>query len=166
MKPSTAQSKFINAIIKRGGANVPGPVLFSSQGGVTVNGNTLQSVQDRGWVRRDERVGVAYWTVTGPGRDAITEKKTDTPRNAAANAARLLGSLERDARRLRSHGWKVTQPGKTDVDWRAVADDLAWQLAAHAYCEQHPADTPAEECAFCADRAAYARYQAAQKEAK
>jgi hypothetical protein len=46
-------------------------------------------------------------------------------------------------------------PGKRQPHWRQVAQQLAIQLSAHAFCEQHPVSDPDGECPYCADRDAY-----------
>lgn len=44
------------------------------------------------------------------------------------------------------------------LSWQAIARQLAMQLSVHAFCGQHPADSPDAGCPFCADRAAYQLY--------
>ncbi len=73
-KPSTAQAKFMNAILKHGGDQVPGSRVFGKREYPIVHRMpTIQSCKDRGWVRRDERDGdrMALWTVTTDGRTAM-----------------------------------------------------------------------------------------------
>lgn len=45
--------------------------------------------------------------------------------------------------------------------WRRVAEKLAQQLVAHAFCETHPASGRGKDCPFCADVMAYQAYLAA-----
>lgn len=78
-KPSAAQAKFIRAILNRGTTNVPGPALFSDRDGITAGGNTLESTKARGWVRRSERRGVAYWSVTANGCVAVGVRRIYCP---------------------------------------------------------------------------------------
>jgi hypothetical protein len=40
-------------------------------------------------------------------------------------------------------------------NWRQIAQHLAIQLSAHAFCGEHPVSDPDGECPFCADRDAY-----------
>lgn len=67
-KPSRAQLRLIAAILERGAADVAGPELFNARRGIQAASSTLASCQERGWVTREERNGVAYWTVTLDGR--------------------------------------------------------------------------------------------------
>lgn len=69
-KPSQAQARLIAAILKRGATDVPGPELFHARRGIEAALSTLTTCQERGWVKREERDGVAFWTVTPNGRAA------------------------------------------------------------------------------------------------
>lgn len=49
-------------------------------------------------------------------------------------------------------------PRATAVQWRAVAETLAVELAAHAYCKEHPESAPDLNCPCCDARTAYNHY--------
>jgi len=55
---------------------------------------------------------------------------------------------------LAAHGRRLDAA----LTWRAVAEQMASRMEAHAYCLEHLENAPDPECPFCADRAAYAIY--------
>jgi hypothetical protein len=77
--PTTAQAKFINAILKHGGDRVPGSKVFGKndiRSRCEIKTVTIESCKERGWVCRDERPGdqMALWTVTADGRTAVGQQ--------------------------------------------------------------------------------------------
>ena len=73
-KPTTRQAEFMNAILKHGGDQVPGTQIFGRNEILdrqTTKTVTIDSCKHHGWVRRDERDGLALWTVTADGRAAL-----------------------------------------------------------------------------------------------
>lgn len=42
--------------------------------------------------------------------------------------------------------------------WRRIADQLAVELADHAFCEHHAESNPGDDCPFCRNRSVYLAY--------
>jgi hypothetical protein len=73
-KASTAQAKFINAILKRGGNRVSAARLFPKneiRSRREFKTMTIRSCRERGWVTREDSGGTWLWTVTDAGRSAV-----------------------------------------------------------------------------------------------
>lgn len=92
-KASAPQAKFINAILKHGGYQVPGSKVFGKRDFRSRDGiktHTIESCKTREWVIREEIGGKAVWTVTVAGRDAA-----NPPLPISDKTEKLLNDLER-----------------------------------------------------------------------
>ncbi len=80
-KPTAAQLRFILEIVRRGGTDVAGSRLFKHFDAAT---STIEACKRRGWVRRDERGGGAYWSATDAARAAAQRISPDGYQNAVS----------------------------------------------------------------------------------
>lgn len=75
-KASTAQARFIKAILKHGGYQVPGSKVFGRRDDRSrsrIQDSTIDACIKREWVIREEDGGNVLWTVPVAGRDAAIE---------------------------------------------------------------------------------------------
>jgi hypothetical protein len=92
-KATAPQAKFINAILKHGGYQVPGSKVFGRREDRSRNriqDSTIEACKQRKWVIREEVGGNVLWTVTTDGRDAA-----NPPLPISEKTEKLLSDLER-----------------------------------------------------------------------
>lgn len=84
-RPSPAQLRLIAAILERGGVNVPGPKLFRN---FKVKTTTLDACKRHDWITREDRNGVALWSVTHRG-ESDAERANEAVVTMAKTRARF-----------------------------------------------------------------------------